>query len=416
VLYVALGFGFLAKGPVAILVPLLTLILYRLFLRKPIHWRHLRMLPGALVVLGMVAVWGIPALVITQGAFWEVGIQKHVVQRGVQAFNNRMYLPVLFYPVSALFSLFPWIAFFGVIWQKMRSDWTPRDRFLAAWFLAPILIFSFYATQLPHYIMPGFPAFMLLAGHTLAGSSVCWNRWPRIAYVMIIALHSVLALLLFVLAACWPFPVLSELRPAILGMGMVILALVGLALAWPRATRGLTLMALAIIACGSTLLGTGLRAVHPAVRMQQAMQSHDDGYPFAAYRYTEPSLVFYSARHLTMLHGREELLAWAHARASGTGAMLLTLDREAKLTRLFGRTPDDLLRVARDFELETAFLADLGAKRLMVTDGLNTGRGSWVQLSLWHIPEAATTAETEAEGKPEQDSDTGSGEDIRSIM
>ena len=146
------------------------------------------------------------------------------------------------------------------------------------------------------------------------------------------------------------------------------------------------------------------------------MQAHDAGYPFAAYRYNEPSLVFYSARHLTMLHGRDELFAWAHARASGTGAMLLTLDKEAKLARLFGRSPEDMPHVTRDFETGTAFLNDLGARRLMVVDGLNAGRGSWVQLSLWHIPEAATTAETEAEGKPEQDTDTGAGEDIRHIM
>jgi len=416
-LFVSLGLGFLAKGPVAILVPMLTLVLYRVFLREPIPWRHLRMASGCFVLLGIIAVWGIPALVITHGAFWGVGIQKHVVQRGVQVFNNRMYLPVLYYPLSALFSLFPWIAFTGVIWRDMRREWTRSDRFLAAWCLAPILIFSFYATQLSHYILPGFPAFMLLTGRTLASTSVSWKRWPRILFRTVVALHGVLALLLFGLAWRWPLPVLEGLRPAVLGMGLQISGLVFLAIIAKAARVRAVIMTLVMVAWGSLLMGNGLRAVHPVIKMQPEIHSHDAGLPFGAYRYTEPGLVFYGARHWTMLTTPDALAAWTSARVRGTGAVLLTLDKEAKLGSLLGWGNDaDRLDSARDFETETAFLADLGAERLMTVDGLNAGRGSWVQLSLWRIPGAITLPVTKAEGQAEQDADSGPGDDIRNIM
>ncbi len=99
--YLALGLGFLAKGPIAILVPVLALALYGVFswrarrkdqdeaLAEAPLWRRLHLILGALVALAVVAPWGIRALVLTEGAFWDVGVGRHVVDRGMRAFNKR---------------------------------------------------------------------------------------------------------------------------------------------------------------------------------------------------------------------------------------------------------------------------------------------------------------------------------------
>jgi len=58
-LYGALGFGFLAKGPVALVVPLLTVLIYRfVFWRQPLRWRNLRLELGLPLALLIIAAWG----------------------------------------------------------------------------------------------------------------------------------------------------------------------------------------------------------------------------------------------------------------------------------------------------------------------------------------------------------------------
>ncbi|MDL5056948.1 ArnT family glycosyltransferase [Geitlerinema calcuttense] len=167
-LYLAQGFGFLAKGPITQAVVILSLLLYRfLFWRKAIPWSHLRILPGIVVILLVVGIWGIPALIQTSGLFWNVGIGQHVVARGVEEFNQRS-SAFLYYFGSVFLSLAPWIALGGFVLRNLRGEWTAPKAFLVAWFAALFVIFTPYATRLPHYIMPGFPAFFLLLGHLLA--------------------------------------------------------------------------------------------------------------------------------------------------------------------------------------------------------------------------------------------------------
>ncbi|MFQ3670265.1 MAG: glycosyltransferase family 39 protein, partial [Verrucomicrobiia bacterium] len=86
--WTSLGLGFLAKGPIALAVPLTTALLWRwLFNRKPAPWRHLQPLPGLILMLTLIALWGLPALISTRGLFWEVGMGEHVIARGTEAFN-----------------------------------------------------------------------------------------------------------------------------------------------------------------------------------------------------------------------------------------------------------------------------------------------------------------------------------------
>ncbi len=49
-----------------------------------------------------------------------------------------------------------------MVWTKVREKWDARMAFLVSWLAAPYIIFTLYATQLPHYVMPGFPAAMVL--------------------------------------------------------------------------------------------------------------------------------------------------------------------------------------------------------------------------------------------------------------
>src|SRR5204862_68202 len=77
--------------------------------------RHLKLLRGILLMLAVVALWGIPALVQTHGQFLAIGIGRHVISRSLATMEGHgasslgMYLVLLpFYFVTILVSFFPW--------------------------------------------------------------------------------------------------------------------------------------------------------------------------------------------------------------------------------------------------------------------------------------------------------------------
>lgn len=385
VAYLALGLGFLAKGPVALFVPALTLGLYRLLSRTPLPWRRLRIAEGLLVVLLIAAAWGLPALFQTGGLFWREGMNRHVVERGLESFNNRQFIPLFYYPATLLFSLFPWIAFAGATITSSHPIREPRIAFLLAWFLSPFFIFSFYATQLPHYTMPGFPAALLLIGYALDHPPET-RRWHKRFFYGVMLCFAVMASGATILALFWPLPVLASLRWSLLGFAIIIIGLT-LILFFGRNAR--VVFPLGTVAIGFAFIGHGVRAVHPAVQLAPIIAVSSPETEWAAWRYTEPTLVFYGDRPSPwrMLGAREDLQNWIARRHRA--AAVVVLESEAKLDRLLhvGRHGEPRT-VARDYAVEYEdILRRAGWRPGPSVQGLNTGRGTWVALRVWRSPE-----------------------------
>ena len=72
VFYLALALGFLAKGPIA-WTPLLTVVVVIIYARDWELFRRFKFVGGILLMLVVVALWGIPALIQRMGSFsqWE---------------------------------------------------------------------------------------------------------------------------------------------------------------------------------------------------------------------------------------------------------------------------------------------------------------------------------------------------------
>src|SRR5204863_7235635 len=112
VFYLALALGFLAKGPIA-WTPLLTVAALIIWSRDWQLVRRFRFLPGILLTLGVVALWGIPALIRTDGQFFSVGIGRHVLGRSFDTMEGQgansigLYLLLLlFFFVNVFISFF----------------------------------------------------------------------------------------------------------------------------------------------------------------------------------------------------------------------------------------------------------------------------------------------------------------------
>ena len=172
IFYVALGLGFLAKGPLGWL-PLLTVISTKLFLRGNSLTRRFWFVTGMLGAFAIVSTWGIPAVIRTNGDFFRVGIGRHVVERsfnvmeghGANSWNT--YLAAMpFYFLTVFISFFPWSIKLPGLTKRLWRQRDGTDNYLISGLLIVFVIMSLVKTKLPHYTLPAFPLLaLLLARH-----------------------------------------------------------------------------------------------------------------------------------------------------------------------------------------------------------------------------------------------------------
>lgn len=385
-LYGALGVGFLAKGPVTFVVPLLTFLIFRIALwRKPVRWSRLKLVPGLAVMLGIIGAWGLPALAKTTGQFWTVGMKSHVYERGLQTFQGHGAF-FLYYVVMSLVSLFPWIAFAGDGAIHLKRNWNEKNAFLCSWLLGTYLLFSFYMTKLPHYVMPAFPAFFLILAQTAGTESApARRRWSRIFFGAVLSVLTLVALTAFAGAFLIPFdPAYASLYFALIGGASVVLALAALALLWRNGHAKRMLLPLLVIALGTYLLGKGLRGATPAVQLQPVFAEMPADAEFAFHRFKEPSIVFYSNRKVHGLNTIEEVAAFL---AKPGPRLVVTQEREVKLEKYLKWAAEKAIGrpqplAARDYSAEVAAIDTNGLHTVSI-EGINIARTSGARLRVF---------------------------------
>lgn len=390
-LWLSLGAGFLAKGPIAWLVPGLTVVLWRwVFWRRPVPWQRLQALAGFGLTFAMVAGWGIPALIETKGAFWDTGMGEHVVKRGMDVFNGRRFVPG-YYLLTTWLSLFPWLGFAVPVWRGLRSCWNAPRAFLAAWFVAPQVIFFFYATQLPHYVMPGYPAFLVLL-------ALAWNDRQKSGNDAVPALARWLTIGLGGLAVgAWVWiHTLNVIHPEIRGLLdhalatlFIVLGLGGCAacLVWKDGCRGRSVWfagAVALVAAWSlNSLGENLRSCSIPLSVAEKLQTSSKDTVLTGCGYTEPSLVFYTDRIWRFSNDLSLLTQHLGSDPHPVAVVVLrrewTLDRWFK--RLLGRSPPPDVATDWSVQIEQA-LGRVSGVRHMDIEGFNVARFSWVEAVL----------------------------------
>jgi 4-amino-4-deoxy-L-arabinose transferase-like glycosyltransferase len=196
--YFALAAGFLAKGPVAFL-PIFALLLFHLWTRTPMRFRPSSAIYGGLLVLVIIGLWGIPAVILTHGEFFQVGIGKHVVMRSVAPLQSHgasgisgYFLLLPFYFVTLFFSFFPWSPFLPTIIQRWRVGLDAFERYALCGIGVVFVVFSLLQTKLPHYTLPAFPLIAILVGRTIHE-----NPFRRIVAVSAFAIYLLIALVAF---------------------------------------------------------------------------------------------------------------------------------------------------------------------------------------------------------------------------
>jgi 4-amino-4-deoxy-L-arabinose transferase-like glycosyltransferase len=173
IFYISLALGFLAKGPIA-WTPLATITATKFFLPDLQLARRFKFGRGILLMLVIVALWGIPALIRTHGEFLTIGVGRHVIGRSFAAMEGHggtslgIYLLLLpFYFLTIFLSFSPWSIKLPRLARQLWSGRDTIDNYLL-WGAAIIFVsFSIISTKLPHYILPAFPLVSLLLARRL---------------------------------------------------------------------------------------------------------------------------------------------------------------------------------------------------------------------------------------------------------
>lgn len=163
--YVWIGLGVLAKGPVAIVIPLLSMTFYSLFCQQWSQWRRLVLNPLGWLLCGSIFLpWYLAEYAVQGQAFVDGFLLKHNLGRFTNTLEGHgghwyYYLPIsllVFMPAAGI-----WLE---LIWRGRQLFKSNFDIWCCCWFAVVLVLFSFSKTQLPHYLLYGAtPVFMLLA-------------------------------------------------------------------------------------------------------------------------------------------------------------------------------------------------------------------------------------------------------------
>ncbi|MDR2261252.1 MAG: glycosyltransferase family 39 protein [Azoarcus sp.] len=169
--YMWIGFGALAKGPIALIVPGAVTFLYCASRGDWRAWlRALGEPRGWLILAALTAPWYGAALAIHGQDFIDGFIFKHNVKRFTGTLEG--HAGSLFYYVFIVpLLLLPWTGALMASLRRAKDDCGRRTgsglrRYLWIWAAFVVVFFSLSGTKLPHYALYGAtPLFLLIAVH-----------------------------------------------------------------------------------------------------------------------------------------------------------------------------------------------------------------------------------------------------------
>ncbi|MBU6468502.1 MAG: glycosyltransferase family 39 protein [Betaproteobacteria bacterium] len=175
--YLWMALGFLAKGPIAVVIPLLSSAVFFFMENKGLAWRRaLLYWPAWILFLIVTLPWYVMQYQLMGKAFIDYFLLRENVGRlvgGLQGHTGHWwyYFPVL------LFIALPHtpLLFRATVEGFINRQKEPINRFLLIWFMTVFVVFSIAQTKLPHYLLIGLtPLFLLMARYSESIKSIWW--------------------------------------------------------------------------------------------------------------------------------------------------------------------------------------------------------------------------------------------------
>lgn len=363
--FLCAGAATLAKGPVGLLPPLLSILAFLALTRNGAEAKRLRPVLGLLLWAAVILAWLVPAGLAGGREYLEQIIFKQNVTRYANPWHHHQ--PWHYYLTVIPIEFLPWSFFLPAAlvigWKRFSGKAREGFLFCLCWMVVTVLFFSLSPAKRTVYILTMYPAMALLVGAALDRIAAEWprdRRWVQIP----LALLTVLALLVLV-----ALPILGARRAdevAPLGgepfvwetVALFVPLLLGTAWAWWESRSGRLHRAAASLTAGMAALALAaslfllprfdvFKSARPLSNI--LLQKMKPGESYGIYLGLDPTFLVYTGRFAVALDDERELREFV----ARPGRVWLIAERD-QLEKL--RPPLPLREVARDAEPKTGYV------------------------------------------------------------
>jgi len=188
--YGLMGLGFLTKGPVAVLIPLVVSLLFYASQRRLGAWLRLVFDPWGIALFLVIALpWYLAEYARQGDAFIQGFFFKHNIDRLLGPMEHHGGSLFYYIPV-ALLAVLPYSSLLVITLARSRR--LVRDdlgRFALLWFGFVLIFFSLSGTKLPHYLLYGLSGlFILMARELRTVRSAFWLLLPALFWFLLLLL------------------------------------------------------------------------------------------------------------------------------------------------------------------------------------------------------------------------------------
>jgi 4-amino-4-deoxy-L-arabinose transferase-like glycosyltransferase len=323
---IGLGMGFLMKGPVGIIIPLIVIVPVLMIERRSIALTPSDIVLGFVIMLAIAVPWYVMMWFrhgndYLQSFFVGDNYQRFATDR----FNDPR--PWWFYLPVVAGGLLPWtplaLTWLGPITQFLRGRRSVGtiDLRLLLWALLPLVFYSLSVGKQPRYVLPVLPPLALLLASSIVERTQEWRgldgvrSTPRRALPVVIG--ALLAGVFFVTLAVLLYraqPLMINVSPAFTTMASYLIAIAGAVVIlvaisnqWRNAPLAITLAA--AITLPAVQFGALSSGGDDTVRqMAKLVQQHRQGNePVGTLGVFVRNLVFYSGVKTTDVIGDEQV-------------------------------------------------------------------------------------------------------------
>jgi 4-amino-4-deoxy-L-arabinose transferase-like glycosyltransferase len=389
------GLATLAKGPVGLLPPLLSIVAFLAFTRNWAELRRLRIWLGLPVWAAVVLAWLVPAGLSGGEEYLRQIVFKQNVTRYVDPWHH--FAPWYYYLTVIPAEFFPWSLLLPtalvVGWKRLVKGEAPpssspgllessrrsldafigkRDRdgflFCLCWMVVTVLFFSLSPAKRSVYVLTMYPAMALLVGMALdriasmTAEGPRWRRWAVIPFAIVAAVFLLIVVALPVAGRDRPEAALLGGDPFVWGLTAIFVpAALGAILAflsgWRSRPDALT-RAAASLAVGLTVTTIGI-ALYALPRFdafksarglsRELVSRMAPGDVYGIYPRIDSTFLFYTGRFCVSLDSEDRLRAFL----ARPGRIWLLAQRD-DLGKLQGLPP--LKEVARDADPREGYI------------------------------------------------------------
>ena len=372
--WIAQGAALLIKGPIILLLSLLTILALGLFGR---HWRWLRALkplPGVAVMALIAAPWIIAISLKVGWSFWQESVGKDMLGKAVSGQESHGFPPGYYFLTYSLM-LWPFgaMALQGGLSALNRFRTDPRLAFMLAWYIPWWIFCEILPTKLPHYMLPAYPALLLLMAWWLESGggtpAPAWQRWFAHAARFGVALVGIGLAAIAVGLPLWfgQFSAWGLLgAAALLAAGWLGL---GLAPGWPPLRRVAATTIASLVGIG-LLVAKVLPSVDQVWPAREIARTYKAVAPCAGSRlvsagFGEPSLVFLTKADTLFTNGAGAAQNLLQNRCN---VAAIAASQQDAFQAAFAQSPQKPVEVGR-------------------VESLNFSKGSAVAITLYRLPQ-----------------------------